>query len=460
MVRLFGFFLFFFFGAGAFAFAAPLLLQVDFVAPPADVYVGQEAGFRLRLWDRIGLSDIRPIPSDWENADIFLDPTVPPKTEIRDGVAYELKDVHFSFVVKTAGKMPFMPFCISAAAPSLITGRQLPPDVTFIPQTGRLKICSPAFSVTAAPLPRHQPPLFAARKVSLYAGVVPKSGAVAAGTPVKRSVVLSAEGTLPAYLPDFDVPPVDNARIYNGKVERTLDAAGSRLLAALRQTSVFIPEQPGKLVLPEMKVFWFNTDTRTVETAVIPAHAIEVVPAPGAGKIQTVQAQEKSRETTLFDRIEQGAALAGKIPFKVVAFAAVLIFLGFLYGLPVLKKYLERRRLEHAVEAACQGENPEEIEKALIAWARNVFPQRVILSLSDVRTVFQGENNGFAEALDELERRLYGMQRFAKHLPDFREKSGGELLGAKIGRMFRSAVLIKKRPPEKDRDFPGLYPDG
>lgn len=454
------FFLFFLVAGVTPAEGAPLLLQVDFVAPPSEVYVGQEAGFRLRLWDRIGISDIRPIPSDWENVDIFLNPDPASKIQVRDGVSYDVKDVHFSFVVKTAGKMPFMPFCISAAAPSLITGRQLPPDVAFIPQSGRLKICSPAFSVTAVSLPRHQPPLFPAKKVSLYAGVVPKSGAVPAGTPVKRSVVLSAEGTLPAYLPDFNVPPVENARIYDGKVERTLDAAGNRLLAALRQTSVFIPDQPGKLVLPEMQVYWFNVSARTIETAVVPAYSVDIIPAAGEKHIRTVQAQEKPREKTLSDMLEEGAALAGKIPFKAVILIVVLLFPGFLYGLPVLKKYLERRKLEHRVETACQAGNPEEIEKALIAWARAVFPEKQVLSLSDVRALFAQENSVFAGALEELERRLYGMQRFAKHLPSFKEKSGGELLGVKIGRTFRFAVSTKKRPAKKDRDFPGLYPDG
>lgn len=458
MVRFALLFLFFF-ASGAPAYAAPLLLHVDFIAPPQEVFVGQEAGFRLRLWDRIGVSDIRPVPSDWENVDVFLDPGIPSKTEIRDGVPYEVRDIHFSFVVKTAGKMPFMPFCISAAAPSLITGRQLPPDVTFISRLGRLQICSPAFSVTAVSLPRHRPPLFPARKVSLYTGVVPKSGTVSAGTPVKRSVVLSASGTLPAYLPDFNVPPIENARIYDGKVERTLDAAENRLMAALRQTSVFIPEQPGKLVLPEMKVFWYNVDTRMIEEAVVPAYSIDVVSAAGESKIQTVQVQEKPRKLTLFDRIENAAALIGRISFKVIVPGAVFIFLGFLYGLPVLKKYLERRRLEQRVENACRAGNPEEMEKALISWARAVFSPKTVLSLSDIRAVFEEKNTGFAQALDELEQRLYGMERFAKHLPDFKEKIGGELLGEKIGRTFRSAASIKKRPPKKDRDFPGLYPD-
>ena len=71
MVRLF----LLFFGMMAFSghpASAASRLMMTFDPPPMDVYVGQEAFFRVRLLDRLGAKSVEIVPSDWSDMDVFV----------------------------------------------------------------------------------------------------------------------------------------------------------------------------------------------------------------------------------------------------------------------------------------------------------------------------------------------------------------------------------------------------
>lgn len=446
--------------------AAPALF-IEFTPPPKTAYIGQEIPFRIRLWDVLGVTDVQPIASDWENVDVFMNSRMAATQDAKDGRIYDVRNIGFSLIIKTAGKHEFQPFCLSLAAPALLTSRQIPNNVTILRDKKRLQICTESFEVVVSALPKGTPPLFPAQKVELYAGVIPQATEIPAGTPIKRSIILLASGTLPVYLSDFILEEQENIKMYAGKVERTMTASDTYLVAGLRQTVIYVPGRQGEMTLPEMKVSWFNTQTQKVETSVVPPYSVRVTPPKGSqSEIQTIQAEQKVQDKNFLGRfIFRLEIFFSKIPYRQMIVGVIVLALGgllaLLFGIPLLHKHLKRKRNLKELYAACQEENPERIEKALITWAKEIFSDRSMLSLSDVRQVFAHIDPDFKDALGELELRLYGMQRFAKHLPDFKQRSttDGEPLGAKICRTFDRAILLKnKQPKEKEDIFPELYP--
>lgn len=427
--------------------AAPYRLALDFTPPPETLYMGQEASFQIKLFDRIGLKDVTIVPMDWQNIDIFLDSKQPDETVLINDATYNVKTFYFNMVAKSTGKISFPALCLSAFAPTMISVRDLPPDIRIV--NGRVEICAPPFSFESKPLPAYSSPLFAATSVELFEGVLPKKDSVKQGAPVKRSLILTAKGTLPVYLPDFQTPEADGVRIYKGKTDRSMVMHDRRLISAVRQTVVFVPERTGELILPEISVFWLNTRTNQIEESKIPPYTLTVL---SDGRPSAEQIVPRIPETVL--QTEKNRKISSVQVMKMTGY-----FLSFLCAVSLSVIFLKKRRrhkiLIKSVEQACLSDDPEKVATALLAWADDKFPDRRIINLSDIRAVFNGRSDDFIASLNELELFLYGTGRFARHLPTAKETLNKRLLQA-----FYKAEQIKvKNPSKRKKHLPDLYPD-
>ncbi len=445
MVRFFVFYFSLFFCALPVS-AAPYRLLLEFVPPPETLYMGQEVSFQIKLFDRVGLKDISVVPVNWQNIDVFLDSKQPDETVVVNGATYNVKTLYFSLVAKSTGKMSFSPLCLSALAPTMISMRDLPPDVRIV--NGRVEICASSFSFEVKPLPAHPSPLFAAEHVELFEGVLPKNGSVKQGSPVKRSLVLTAKGTLPVYLPDFQTPDLENVRIYKGKTDRSMISLNKTLISALRQTVVFIPEQSGNLILPEIKVFWLNTQTNQIEESKIPPYTLTVLSS--GGQID----DQKSLPSTENDIHVEETPVGISYFFMKMTGGWLLLLFAVSASIVFLKKRRRQKMLIKAVEQSCLAADPEKVAAALLIWAKDKFPDRRIINLSDIRECFNGHADAFIEALNELDLFLYGTGRFARHLPIAKEMSG------KLLQAFYLASQVKTKKNVRQKKYlPDLYPD-
>lgn len=443
MVRFFLFFAGIVMLSGRPAEAVPRL-ALRFDPPPLEVYVGQEAFFHVRLLDRIGINGIAVMPADWPNVDVFAWEKKFGSAVAEDGTSYILHDMLFSMVPKVSGEMIFPSFCLVLHVPTMVSDRDLPDTVRFL-SDGRIEICTPRVQMTVEKLPPSSSPLFAASEVKLFDGVEPKVSSVREGTPVKRSVLLSAKGTLPAFLPDFTIEEIENSRIYKGKTERTSPSGQKGVSAALRQTIVIVPKKAGKIVLPEIKVPWFNTRTGQTETAVVPAYPLIVLPASDA------VADENEPEIVPEQK--------EKTPVRSKTFQELIVLPVFFLPVWLFFKTAGKRKAQkeavNAVRTACLNNDFEQASQAILAWAVNVFPEVSVKNLSDVRAEFREKSPAFVQQLEKLEQYLYGTGRFAKHIPSAKESLGKDLFAS-----FQQAAQIKfpKRKKKKSK-LPALYPD-
>jgi len=106
--------------------------------------------------------------------------------------------------------------------------------------------------------------------------------AMAVDQPVTRTIQVQAVGVGDEQLPELDVPDVDNISIYADKPTAQTSTTEQGLVSQQTNTWAVIPQKAGELVLPEMKVNWFDTTTGEARVAILPAETITVAPAAGS----------------------------------------------------------------------------------------------------------------------------------------------------------------------------------
>jgi len=106
-----------------------------------------------------------------------------------------------------------------------------------------------------------------------------------AGKPFSLVVDISAVGVTGSQLPSFAeyLQQSGNFNLYREKseVEGSVSSDGRFLLGRRTETFTLVPQQGGKLLIPELKVLWWNVNTAQAETETVPIRQLVVKGEPG-----------------------------------------------------------------------------------------------------------------------------------------------------------------------------------
>lgn len=444
---------------------------------PEKVYLGQAFEVKVRLLNNLPVYSLYALPVNWDNVDVYPQESPRVYTMRRNGRDYAVSEILMKMVIKSVGKQEFAQLCFEAVVPDHIIsghpdfGAEFMPtpqeafkNVIFSPETNTVVACSASFNVESLPLPvvkgKH---IFPATQVELSEGIQPQSDTVQVGKPVKRSIVLKAKGTSTAFLPDLEQPQLPGVKQYAGKLEHQMLTKGDGLTAIVRKTVVFIPQKEGELTLPAVYADWFNPASNRLERAYLPEHKIRVLKQTKPVRIETLDASAQTppdSDNALKDGLDAFNAFVDRLAASVFAKVLSLVFLKFLLCCaaivggafvlyPVLKRRYAERRLVAQIHQACQSEQPDLIEKSLINWARHKFPDKRILTLFNVISLFDPHDAELRGALDELKWRIYGIGRASP-----RRKTG-----AAIWKAFQKSAFASEGKRKKDPLLENLYPD-
>ena len=98
------------------------------------------------------------------------------------------------------------------------------------------------------------------------------------GETFAREITLIAEGVADTQMPELELPESSQIKQYPEKPVITSRVSDDKVTSQLTMRVVYIPQEAGKIEIPEVKIPWFNVDTKSIETAVIPADTILVQP--------------------------------------------------------------------------------------------------------------------------------------------------------------------------------------
>lgn len=328
---------------------------------------------------------------------------------LRNGVRYVVVERSFAIFPQQSGTL--------TVEPTVFQGQIIEGSRFNFKETLRSKrVASQPFSVAVQPIPAAaQRPWLPSRELRLVEEWPQDPPRFRVGEPLTRTVTLTASGIAAAQLPSLAGTPADGLKQYTDQplLENQTGADG---LAGIRQEKIAIlPSRAGRFELPAIEIPWWNTETGQQQLARIPARSIEVSaaadtqPVPAQLPIEPAPAISASQPA----EIDQQRDAAGFWPWL----SAVLMLGWLATALLWWRQRLKPEPLsipgkpEKPNEAfrdfkrACRNNDAGGGKIALLRLAKNRWQERPPTSLA---AIANRVDPSFADAIDELNRALYG----------------------------------------------------
>lgn len=209
------------------------------------------------------------------------------------------------------------------------------------------------------------------------------------GEPVNRQLAISAIGLSDAVLPQLGEMKVDNAKVYADPpaTENRISPDG---ITALQITTVgVVPTKEGDLILPEIRIPWWNTQTDREEVAIIAAATYKVLPALSETNnitTVTVPLSELNQPTFISEPIKpywQWAAIAFGFLWLLSSWQWLILKRKVRamesanvtrHEVPALRDPDESREFGE-LKKACTRNRPADTHRQLFLWGKARFPE-------------------------------------------------------------------------------------
>jgi hypothetical protein len=283
------------------------------------------------------------------------------------------------------------------------------------------------------------------------------ASAAQVGTPITRTVRILARGLRGDQLPAIALAAPPGLRAYPDQPATRTGTDRDAVRGEREQRVALIPERPGEMVLPEIRVPWWDIERDAEAYAVLPARTIAV----SAGARPAVPATAPTPSPDLAPPREGDAAPAPAAALRLwqtVSVALALVWLLTLAAWLRARGDGTRRQAappaqtrpgtagaKQALREACARDDARAARDALLAWVGSVWPDRAPGSLGALATALEDE--ALRAGIRELDRALYA-------------PSAGPWRGEALGREVARLVPPRDAGPRGDRsDLPDLYPE-
>ncbi|OSP55970.1 hypothetical protein BV911_04800 [Pseudoruegeria sp. SK021] len=351
--------------------------EISVTAAPGNYYVQQEIPITLRVTSKTSLQSAEIVVPD--SRDFLLSPNGPDRIEhgSENGAPIVTVERDYLLRAQTSGTLTLPPIRLNAViddpagrgrftggpfqampggspfANSPFAGMMADPLAAIMGRGTEVTVRSEPLTLKIKADPSTEPGWFLpAKAVQISAQWEPQSPTFTAGEAVTRVIQVLAIGATGVQLPDLDIGAVDGVRIYlDDSDARTVRAGDSN--AAIREFRYsVVPTQGGSVTLPEIRLNWFNTDTETQQTAVLPAQRIEVL-GPAAPLAPTPEMT--AVEPTTVETLPPAMSLLHK---RLIAAGVLAAAIGALFGIKAL-------RARQAPSSDRRPSNPERRAQAL-----------------------------------------------------------------------------------------------
>jgi hypothetical protein len=330
----------------------PVFIELEVEPREGPYYVHSQLRLTVRVFYLANLTEAAITPPEPANAAVRLLDEVPFQAE-RGDQRYRVLERHYAVFPERSGPLQIPAMTLTGRLVERRSDRLWQPSVR-----GRrieassepldLDILSRPASFTGDSwLPARQ--LQAAQNIS--AGDAPT-----VGEPVTRTIILDAVGLEENMLTEPKWPEIKGARIYPDQPQGITRDDGRWVLGHKEFRYAVVPEQAGELVLPELKLEWWDTVNNRQQTAVLPEQRLQITPSalPVAEPATTVAAANPAGTSQASATYSAGPASPGLWRWLTVLFAA--LWLATLYLL------LQKRQARAKAAAKTVQVNPAESE--------------------------------------------------------------------------------------------------
>jgi hypothetical protein len=362
----------------------PVFIEVEILPADGPYFVHAQLGLVVRVFYQQNLTEAAISQPDPSPAVVRLMQETPYQAE-RGGERYRVLERNYAVFPERSGELTIPPMQLTGRLVERRTSSVWQPAV----RGRRVQVESEAMVLKIEPKPAEfagsewQP----AREYRLTQQI--SSGeSLRVGEPVTRTVIVDAVGLEENMLVEPVWPEVENARIYPDQPQGITRDDGQWVLGHKEFRYAVVPEQEGQLVLPELRVEWWDTQNSRAQTAVLASQTIEV--QPSALVPSPPQAPVAADPNSAVAGGPSAFAVAGEAGYWrwLALLFAVLWLLTLAAALLIRnrKKAPEEARraaqlaardeagMLAAIEKTCKAGNRREVRRALLHWIHDYGP--------------------------------------------------------------------------------------
>lgn len=256
--------------------------------------------------------------------------------------------------------------------------------------------------------------------VAIHEDWQPATEPFTVGEPVTRTITLTAVGVSEEQLPEITAQYPSHVKTYPDQSDLKSVTRNDRLIAQRKDSVAIVPAKAGQLILPEVKIPWWNTKTNTMEFAVLPSKTITIEPsATGAIPLTPIEtpvsapAQVAVQPQTVFKEVPTN----GYLTWAFLA-AWVVTLLSWMLHVRHLNKNGPRkpaaaqasspasaRAQWNAFETACKNNDAIAANNELLRWGKARFPEQSLTSTLEIALFLGG--GVMVEEVNTLQQQLY-----------------------------------------------------
>jgi hypothetical protein len=366
--------------------AKPVFIEVTVHPESGPYYVLSQVSLMVRIFYQANLTEAAINPPSPSQASVRLLDEVPYQSD-RNGVRYRVLERRYAIFPERSGTLTIPAMQLSGRLIERQSDRLWQPKV----RGRRVKVESEPLTLEISPRPASYTGDYwlPARRITL-SQQISDSEKLHVGEPVTRTVIMDAQGLEENMLEEPKWPEIPSTRIYPDQPQGISRDDGEWVLGHKEFRYAVVPEKAGELVLPEIKLDWWDTVANRQRTAVLPEHRITVLPSelspsagalpplaptmPGAVAATAVDSAEATGSSMLWKATTGGFALLW----------LVTLFFYYRRG-PVVaapagangSASLDEKELLKQFQQACQKGDATSARKDLAKWVRNYAPQNM-----------------------------------------------------------------------------------
>ena len=239
------------------------------------------------------------------------------------------------------------------------------------------------------------------------------------GESATRTITIVGKGLQGAQLPPILFTPIDGLKYYPDQPTIEDQEVTDGLIGIRQDSAAVVPVRAGSYQIPEIRIPWWNTQTETLEYAVLPGREITVA----AAEINSLSVDPLLLTAPMESAAEPlntpAPSWIDRSAWKLVSVISLLgwaLTLAYLWQArrskapnapqtPKAPETFAEKQIFKQLLAACADNDAARARSAIIDWAAAFRPVDSPISLDDVAKIFANEH--FTEAIKALDVCLY-----------------------------------------------------
>ncbi|GMR14721.1 MAG: BatD family protein [Gammaproteobacteria bacterium] len=370
----------------------PVFIEVTVLPDAGPYYVLSQVGLVVRIFYQVNLTEAAINPPAPVQASVRLLDEVPYQAE-RNGAEYRVLERRYAIFPERSGTLTIPPMQLSGRLIERPSDRLWQPTV----RGRRVRVASEPLNLEISPRPDEFTgnSWLPARRITL-SQKISDNETLRVGEPVTRTVIVDAVGLEENMLEEPVWPDMPDTRIYPDQPQGISRDDGEWVLGHKEFRYAIVPENAGELVLPEIRLDWWDTVTNRQRTAVLPEHRLTVLPSKLSPAVTVLPpATDIVSGSGISTSGGQAGATGNAMLWKTATGVLALVWLLTLYfyyrrdsavslqaGTNDSVSLAEKALLKQ-FQKACQKNDASLARKDLAQWIRNYSPQPMRGSMRD-----------------------------------------------------------------------------